>query len=84
MSVSQVVIDAMAERGMTLRDFANHLGTSHATVINWRDGFSEPTTDFLTSLMLRYRDWRYDFAMRCLEAKNPRVWGDQGLISFNR
>jgi hypothetical protein len=54
--------------GMTLKEFGDAFGVTHPTVINWRDGNTEPETD----LLLRFRnisDWRGAFAKECLAAK---------------
>lgn len=71
--------------GRTIRSFADSLsvnGTSisHATIINWRSGRTEPTTDYLVTLVTKTSDWRRDFALECLASKKPDVWGDKGSI----
>jgi hypothetical protein len=88
--VKEVVQKYLTVTGMTLRAFADALtcglshdgdtGPSHATVINWRDGKTEPPTDLLTLILLRWRDWRFDFALECLATKRPEVWGENGGI----
>lgn len=86
MTVAQVVEKYMAETGLTLRAFAEALTESvqtdltHSSVYFWKTGQVEPNTDFLILLLLHYRDWRFDFALECLEAKKPDVWGPAGRI----
>lgn len=80
--VQDVVIRYMERTGLTLRKFADALALqireetlSHSAVLRWRDGRSEPDTDFLCRCLLAYRDWRFDFALDCLAAKRPEIWG---------
>ena len=82
MNVKSIVADYLINNKMTVREFADALNTSHATVINWRNGATEPSTDFLTSIMLKHKDWRFDFAYQCLQEKSPDVWGS-GFIQIN-
>lgn len=79
--VSDIVIRYLESTGLTLRQFANNLAhqlrdetLSHSAVLRWRDGVSEPDTDFLCLCLMAYRDWRFDFALECLAAKRPEVW----------
>ena len=48
------------------------------TVYSWNKGISDPSTDFLVLVLIKYRDWRFDFALDCLSAKDPWVWGEDG------
>jgi hypothetical protein len=89
-SISDITKNYLDKTGMTLRRFADELcsglsydgdiNVSHVTVINWRDGKTEPGTDFLTLVLLRNHDWKADFALECLAAKRPEVWGPDGGI----
>ena len=74
-----------AKTGLTLRGFAESLNeklvdtsVSHVSVGNWQRNQAEPATDFLTLVVMRYRDWRFDWALDCLAAKLPEVWGVPG------
>jgi hypothetical protein len=84
---SNIVNHYLDEQGLTLRAFADELNEkmgekniSHVSIANWREGRYEPSTDFLVLLILKYRDWRFDFALECLAAKDPEVWGTEGAI----
>lgn len=67
MSISEIVKKYLEE--MTLREFADEIGVrSHATIINWRDGRSEPETDLLMRLK-ELGDWRGEFARACLKIR---------------
>jgi hypothetical protein len=87
MQMKEIVSRYMDQQGMTLRGFAEALSErlpgeeiGHSTVVNWREGKTAPTTDFLVTVLMRYRDWRFDFALECLAEKRPEVWGPQGEI----
>ena len=71
------------EKDLTYRAFADALGErvgnttiSHASVINWEKGITEPSTDFLLRcLVIRpVEDWRHQYAIDCLCAKLPEVF----------
>lgn len=76
------------EQQLTLREFAAALSEqiiptggiplSHPTIINWQSGRTEPPTDLLLLCLVRYRDWRFDWALRCLAIKRPEIWGPDG------
>lgn len=80
-SISEIVTEHLNESKLTLRAFAEKLteglstdGLTHATIINWRDGNTEPETDFLMRCVAAYSDWRLDFALACLQVKLPEVF----------
>lgn len=85
LKVREVVEYYLQQTGLTLKGFGQALSEciipdggialSHVTILNWRDGNTEPTIDMLTLILIRYRDWRFDFAAACLAAKRPEVWG---------
>lgn len=83
--IADVTLRYLETTGLPLRKFAQALAVglrdetlSHNAVLRWRDGLSEPGTDFLCLCLIRYRDWRFDFALECLGAKRPEVWGIPG------
>lgn len=74
----------------SLRKFAEWMGEemsnegdtlSHATLINWLKGMS-PKTDYLEDMLAIYpvNDRRFILALKLLAAKNPHVWGFDGLV----
>jgi hypothetical protein len=79
-----VVIRYLNQTNLPLRKFAEALAVgirdetlSHVAVMRWRDGASEPDTDFLTKCLTTYAppDWRFYFALDCLASKLPEIWG---------
>jgi len=90
MTCAHVTQKYLEETGLALRGFADALmekligdddmTLSHQSVMNWRDGKMEPSTDLLTLILLSYCDWRFDFALACLGVKRPEVWGQDGGI----
>lgn len=91
LSIHEIVQNYLNETRLTLRGFAEALmekivsdeeiiTLSHAAVSAWAQGQSEPKTDLLTLILMRYKDWRFDFALACLAAKRPDVWGVGGGI----
>lgn len=67
-----IVQDYLNSTRFTLREFGEHFGVSHVTVLSWRDGKYSPDTD----LMMQYRnhmDWRGAFAREILAAKGIRL-----------
>lgn len=80
----QDIVERYMEFGQVkggLRGFADALNEeidnkiSHVAVANWLTGKNDPATDFLVLLILKYRDWRFDFGLECLAAKDAEVWG---------
>lgn len=72
---------------LTQREFADALNerlngdkVTHTTVNYWLKGKTIPSTDFLTLVLIRYHDWRFDLALALLAAKKPEVWGEGGGI----
>ncbi len=68
--VSGIVISYMRSTGLKLQRFGDAFGVVHGTVINWRDGRTEPTTD----LLLQFKDlpdWRGEFSRDCLHVRHP-------------
>lgn len=87
MAISVIVSRYLDQSELTLREFAEELARSfpgsltHATVINWRDGNSEPQSDFLLRLFVFSGDgWRRRFALDCLRAKLPELEGLWALM----
>lgn len=54
---------------------------SRVSVTNWCNGKSSPDTDFLLICAVAYVDWRRSWAMECLKAKLPEVFG-VGVVRF--
>lgn len=91
-TVAVVTAEYRRRLGLTYRSFAEALGekmvnarVSHATVMNWEKGVTDPLTDFLLVCLVVYPhgDWREQFSKDCLAAKLPEVfeWGkDEKLI----
>jgi hypothetical protein len=88
-STSKVVEKYLDQTHLTLRKFAdelraglaedNDVSLTHSTVLNWRDGRTVPSTDFLTLVLIHHTDWRFAFALECLVTKRPEVWGADGI-----
>ena len=81
--IGEIVTSYLVRSKLTLRAFADKLteglsnnSLTHATIINWRDGKTEPETDFLLECAVVYDDWRRDFAADCLKTKLPGVFVD--------
>lgn len=71
--IQRIVWNYQGLTGLKLKRFGAAFGMSHATIINWRDGRTEPETDFL----IKFRDcpdWRGDFARECLRARHPNKY----------
>jgi len=81
--IGDIVTSYLIGSRLTLRAFADKLSEglrtnslTHATIINWRDGKTEPGTDFLLECAVVYDDWRREFAASCLQAKLPGIFVD--------
>ena len=88
--ISALVASLMMAKTLNDRGFAAWLTESipsrelsHATVINWRLHGKQPDSDFLMELLAAYpvHDLRHQFALRCLAAKIPLVWGQGGVVA---
>lgn len=81
MFVGDVVRNYKAES--SLREFAERLNQglpddkriTYASIGYWINQQGNPSTDYLINLLLHTRDWRFDFALECLCAIRPDVWG---------
>jgi transcriptional regulator with XRE-family HTH domain len=70
-TIQDLVQKYLSEQQLTLREFADAVGvSSHATVINWRDGRSEPEPGLLIRLR-KFSDWRGEFAEQVLRIMYP-------------
>lgn len=67
--VSDVIKRWMERQDLPVRDFAQQLGVSHPTVLNWQAGKGQPSIDFLVHLAQGSGDWRHEFALDCLDAR---------------
>lgn len=56
--------------GLKLKGFGAAFGVGHPTVINWREGRTEPQTDFLLQF-LDCQDRRKSFASEILHQRHP-------------
>ena len=75
---------AMAYRAFAdaLNEHLVNTSVTHATVMNWEKGITDPSTDFLLTCLVVHTDWRRQFAIDCLCAKLPEVFvrSDRGKI----
>lgn len=88
--ISEVVSKFLQESGLSLRGFAAAFSerlsmypVSHATVLNWREGRTEPDVAWLLRVLGAYRgrsidgpgkpDWRQQFAAECLRLRFPEL-----------
>jgi transcriptional regulator with XRE-family HTH domain len=81
--IALVTIKYRKDKDMTYRAFAGELGAktvnlsiSHASIMNWEKGMTEPGTDFLLRCLVIHEksDWRHQYAIDCLQAKLPDVF----------
>jgi transcriptional regulator with XRE-family HTH domain len=83
--VSDIVRAYRRNQKVTLREFADQLTSSikveitFASVSNWENGSSLPSTDLLLQILIAHDDWRQAFALECLRAKLPEVFADNKL-----
>lgn len=73
-NISEVVQYFLNIYALTLREMAEALGVSHPTIINWREGRTEPGTDFLIQLRSSNDGWRREFAEICLQIRLPELF----------
>ena len=71
--ISEIVKQHINAQQLTLREMARALGVTHSTIINWRDGKTEPQTDYLVRLRAK-SDWRSEFAEACLRVRMPEFF----------
>jgi transcriptional regulator with XRE-family HTH domain len=43
-------------------------------ISNWERGAQTPDYMFLVAMAMAYNDWRFDFALECLQVLRPSVW----------
>ncbi len=48
----------------------------------WKVGERRPSTAFLVQVLMKYKDWRFDFALDCLAIKHPDVYGSPDYQKF--
>ncbi len=72
-SIAEIVKRMMQAQRLNTRTMAKQLGVSHPTIINWRDGRTEPRADFLLFCMETHDDWRRDFGRDCLRVRAPEL-----------
>lgn len=71
--IQKIVWNYQQMTGLKLKGFGAAFGVCHGTIINWRDGQTEPETDFLIQFR-DYPDWRGQFARECLRARHPKKY----------
>lgn len=88
--IESIISKVMSERDLTLRSLADALNEkldgqaiTHGAISHWISGRSLPGTDLLVTMLLRYRDWRFDLALDLLQAKRPDIWGPDGIWAVN-
>ncbi len=66
---------------LTQEDFAESLcvklpgvSLTKQAISNWERGAQTPDYMFLIAVLMAYNDWRYDFALDCLQVLRPSVW----------
>lgn len=72
-TTTQAIVQTyLSTTGLTLKEFGDHFGVVHSTVINWRDGKREPDVALLVQYS-KLPDWRGAFAKECLAAKGLHI-----------
>lgn len=72
--IGEIVNKYLQSEKLNLREMAEALNVSHPTIINWRDGKTEPDTDLLIQLLVSFEDWRNDFAVEILQVRYPDLF----------
>ena len=67
--------------GLTYRAFADALaehlvngGVTHATIMNWEKGITDPNERFVLTCLATYQDWRRQWAIDVLCGTLPEVF----------
>lgn len=81
--ISQVTKLTRRDLGLSQRKFSEAIseklpGTeiSENLVNHWESGRQTPAYLLLVGMTLAYSDWRYDWALACLQAIKPELWGE--------
>lgn len=81
MDISQLTKKYRTQAGLTLEGFGEKLSDqlseytfTRQAVHNWESGNQRPEKYFLLLVMLRYGDWRRDWALDCLAVLQPDVF----------
>ncbi len=67
-SISDIVLETRRQMKMTQEEFGAALGVTKQAVSAWEKGERKPGAITLMSILLQYKDWRFDFAVRILTA----------------
>ena len=83
--IAELTKSARKAQGLTMEQFGAALvetlpgvDTSKQAVNHWESGRQPPSYLFLVGIVRSYGDWRYDWAMGCLQALRPGLWGGEG------
>ena len=81
--LAEAVKTTRKEQDLTQEAFASCLcewlpgiNLTKQAVSNWERGAYLPDELFLVSVAIAYSDWRKTFALECLAALRPEIWGD--------
>ena len=79
--IDQIIKKYRKETSLTQDAFAESLcvklpgvSLTKQAISNWERGAQTPDYMFLIAVLMAYNDWRYDFALDCLQVLRPSVW----------
>jgi len=83
-TISHITKAVRKGQRMTQSDFITSLceklpgvEISDKVVNHWESGRQAPAYLFLVGVVRSYGDWRYDWALDCLQALRPDLWGTE-------
>jgi transcriptional regulator with XRE-family HTH domain len=81
--ISEITRIERRRQGLTQEKFGEALceklpgiDLSKQAVSNWELAAQTPGYLFLVTVFRSYADWRYDWALACLQAIKPELWGE--------
>lgn len=81
--INKIVQNYRKETKLTQEEFAVSLcvklpgvSLTKQAISNWERGAQTPDYMFLVAMVMAYRDWRFDFALACLQVLRPKVWAN--------